>query len=161
MYSKSYYSQMLALAAARLTASLLTLGGVNVHLSGDIISFPDGQALSIGPLCSGAYSTVLFLLLSVVMVADVGRTAPRKRLALAILVGVLGANLANVFRITFLASVMYLFGLNALDFVHQFAGYAVFLGFMSAFWVPSLRWLKKKDGVVPDELRPSPTAIQS
>jgi hypothetical protein len=36
---------------------------------------------------------------------------------------------------------MYLMGLDALVTVHQFAGYAVFLGLMSVFWLLSLRWL--------------------
>jgi exosortase/archaeosortase family protein len=142
--ANSYYASLLAQASARLTALLFTTGGVNVRVSnGDILSFSDGRALSIGPLCSGAYSTVLFLLLSVVMVADVGRTAPKKRLIVALMLGVIGANLANVLRITFLASVMYLFGLGALDVVHQFAGYAVFLGFMAVFWITSLRWMAR------------------
>jgi exosortase/archaeosortase family protein len=142
--ANSYYANLLAQVSARLTALLFTAGGVNVQVSnGSVLSFPDGRALSIGPLCSGAYSTVLFLLLSAVMVADVGRSAPKKRLVVALLLGVIGANLANMLRITFLASVMYLFGLGALDVVHQFAGYAVFLGFMALFWVTSLRWMAR------------------
>lgn len=141
--ANSYYSQLLALASARLTALLLNLGGVQVHISNAVLTFPDGRALSVGPLCSGVSSTVLFLLLSVVMVADFGKGAPKKRLVVALALGLVGANLANVFRITFLASVMYLFGLGALDVVHQFAGYAVFLGFMSAFWLLSLRWVRR------------------
>ena len=145
----SSYSALLALASARVTGALIAMSGVKVQVSGNLLDFADGRVLSVGPLCSGAYSTVLFLLLSVVMVADVGRTAPKGRLAVAILVGALGANLANVLRITFLASVMYAYGVNALDVVHQFAGYAVFLGFMTAFWVLSLRWLAS-GGVSPD-----------
>jgi exosortase/archaeosortase family protein len=139
--ANSYYSQLLALASARLTGLLFALGGVQVHVSNAVLSFPDGQALSIGPLCSGVSSTVLFLLLSFVMVADVGKDASKKRLVVALALGLVGANLANMFRITFLASVMYLFGLGALDVVHQFAGYAVFLGFMAAFWLLSFRWI--------------------
>jgi len=37
--------------------------------------------------------------------------------------------------------------LGALDVVHQFAGYAVFLGFMSAFWLLSLKWLGRSQSV--------------
>jgi exosortase/archaeosortase family protein len=146
--ANTYYANLLAQASARLTAFLFTAGGVDVQVSnGNVLSFSDGRALSIGPLCSGAYSTVLFLLLSVVMVADVGRSAPKKRLIVAVILGVVGANLANVLRITFLASVMYLFGLGALDVVHQFAGYAVFLGFMAIFWVASLRWMARAEAL--------------
>ncbi len=146
--ANSYYSQLLSMASANLTALLFNLGGVQVHVSNTVLSFPDGQALSIGPLCSGVSSTVLFLLLSFVMVADVGKDAPRKRLVVALALGLLGANLANVFRITFLASVMYLLGLGALDVVHQFAGYAVFLGFMSAFWLVSLKWMGRPQSTI-------------
>jgi exosortase/archaeosortase family protein len=139
--SNSYYSQLLALAAARLTALMLAAGGVGVQVSGGVLTFPGGRALDVEPICSGASFSILFVLLSAVMVSDVGRTAPRSRLAVALVLGIIGANLANVFRITFLASIMYLMGLNALVTVHQFAGYAVFLGFMSVFWLLSLRWL--------------------
>ena len=137
----SYYAAAMSLLSAKLTAFLFALAGMRVRVSGDVLSLPNGTALAVGPLCSGAYSTVLFMLLSVVMVADLGRTAPRKRLLAAVAVGLIGANLANVFRITFLASVMYYFGPGVLGVVHQFAGYAVFLGFMAAFWTVSLRWL--------------------
>jgi len=137
----SAYSAFLALTAARLTAFLMMASGVNVHVSNDILTFPNGTALSVGPLCGGAYSTILFFLLSLLMVADYGRSAPGRRLGIAIAFGFVGANLANVFRITFLAWVMYLFGVDTLEVVHQFAGYAVFLGFMSLFWWASLRWL--------------------
>ena len=137
----SAYSAFLALMAARFAAFLMVASGVNVHVSNDVLSFPNGTALSVGPLCGGAYSTILFFLLSLLMVADYGRSAPGRRLATAVALGFVGANLANVFRITFLAWVMYLFGVNTLEIVHQFAGYAVFLGFMSLFWWASLKWL--------------------
>lgn len=139
--ANSYYGTALAFTSTRLTAFLLALGGVKVQVSSDVLLFPNGRALSVGPLCSGAYSTILFLLLSVVMVADLGKEAPRKRLGIALALGVLGANLANVFRIAFLASMMYLFGIDTLEVVHQFAGYVIFLAFMSAFWLLSLKWL--------------------
>lgn len=142
--SSSDYAQALAFVASRLTALILSAAGVSVVVSNDVLLFHNGMALSVGPLCSGAYSTILFLLVSLVMVVDLGRNAPRRRLAIALALGVVGANLANVIRITFLASVMYLFGLDALSVVHQFAGYAVFLAFMSLFWLLSLRWLAPK-----------------
>jgi exosortase/archaeosortase family protein len=138
----SYYATIMSLFSARLTSILFGLTGTPVLVSGDVLTFPNGMALSVGPLCSGAYSSILFMLLSLVMVADVGRSAPRKKVAVVVVVGLVGANLANVFRIAFLASVMYVLGLGALDVVHQFAGYAVFLAFISAFWIVSLRWLR-------------------
>lgn len=137
----SDYATIISLFSARTTSFLFTLAGTRVLVSGTVLYFPDGTALSVGPLCSGAYSSILFMLLSLVMVADVGRTAAKKKLAVAVAIGLVGANLANVLRITFLASVMYIFGLGALDVVHQFAGYAVFLAFMVVFWVMSLKWI--------------------
>lgn len=137
----SYYATVMSFFSARATSLVLGLTGTRVAVSGDTLLFPNGTALSVGPLCSGAYSSILFMLLSLVMVADLGRAVPRRRLAVALAVGLVGANLANVFRITFLASIMYVFGLDALDIVHQFAGYAVFLAFMALFWSLSLRWL--------------------
>lgn len=140
----SDYASALSFISSRFAAFLFSLSGEKVRVSGDILYFPNGRALSVGPLCSGAYSSLLFGLLSVVMIADVGRNAPRGKLFVALISGLLFANLANVFRITFLASVMYLFGLSTLDFVHQFAGYAIFLAFISVFWIVSLRWLTSK-----------------
>lgn len=137
----SYYASAMSFLSVRLTSFIFSLDGVRVPVSGDVLLFPNGTALSVGPLCSGAYSTVLFMLLSIVMVTDLSRAAPKKKLAVAVAVGLFGANFANLLRISFLASIMYLFGLNALDVVHQFAGYAVFLGFMTAFWMLSLKWL--------------------
>lgn len=139
--AESYYASVLSLLSARVTSVLFAFTGTRVPVSGDVLAFPNGTALSVGPLCSGAYSSILFMLLSLVMVADVGRSAPRKKLAAAVMLGLLGANLANVLRIVFLASVMYAYGPNALDVVHQFAGYAIFLGFMGLFWTVSLRWV--------------------
>lgn len=137
----SYYASAMSFFSARLTSFIFSLDGLRVPVSGDVLHFPNGAALSVGPLCSGAYSTILFMLLSLVMVADLCRVAPKRKLAVAVAIGLVGANLANVFRISFLASIMYLFGLNTLDVVHQFAGYAIFLGFMAAFWMLSLKWM--------------------
>lgn len=142
----SSYSALLATASARFTALLMTASGVSVHVSGDVLFFPDARALSIGAQCGGAYSTILFMLLSMVLVADFGKRAPKRRLAVALALGVLGANIANVFRITFLAEVMYFYGLGALEVVHQFAGYAIFLGFVATFWMLALSWLSGSGG---------------
>lgn len=140
--ANSGYAAAMSFLSVRLSAVALWLAGVNAKVSGDVLYFPSGRALAVGPLCSGAYSSLLFVLLSCVMVADIGRTAPRRKLLVALLMGFAGANLANVFRITFLASVMYFLGVGALDVAHQFAGYAVFLGFMAFFWVLTLRWVR-------------------
>lgn len=145
--ANSYYGGMLAYASSRLSWLVLTIGGVHVQLSNTVLIFPNGIAVAIGPLCTGAYSSIAFLLLSLVMVVDIGMHAPRKRLFIALAIGLLGVNLANVFRITFLASITYLFGLSALEVVHQFAGYAIFIGFMAAFWLVSLRWLQPRTTV--------------
>ncbi len=139
--ANSLYGTALAFASSRLTAFLLTLAGINTQVSGYVLLFPNGRALSVGPLCNGAYTTVLFLLLSFLMVADIGRRAPRRRLFVALGIGILGANLANVLRITLLASIMYLFSESTMGIIHQFAGYVIFLAFMSVFWLLSLRWL--------------------
>ena len=137
----SYYASILSFVSSRFAAFLFSLSGDKVQVTGDILYFPNGRALSVGPLCSGAYSSILFGLLSLVMIADVGRNAPRGKLIVALIAGLLFANFANVLRITFLASVMYVFGLSTLDIVHQFAGYVIFLAFISVFWIVSLRWL--------------------
>ena len=138
----SAYGSALAYASVRLTAFLFSLRGVSVTVSSQVLSFPDGRAIAVTPLCSGGYTAILFILLSFVMVADLGRKAPKKRLAIALAIGILGANLANMFRIVFLASVLYSFGLSEMEVVHEFAGYVVFLTFMTLFWLLSLRYLR-------------------
>ncbi len=140
--ASAFYGEALGVASSRTPALLFTLAGVSVHVSNDVLLFPGGKALSIGPLCSGAYSSLLFLLVSPLMLADFSGKVPKRRLGAAVAIGLVGANLANVLRIAFLASSMYFFGLTALEAVHQFAGYAVFLGFMTVFWLASLRWLR-------------------
>jgi len=143
----SYYAELLAVAASWLTAFVFAAAGVHVQVVDNLIlAFPNGSALSVGPICGGAYSSVLFVLLSIVMVADLGRGVPKRRIALALALGMAGANLANIFRITTLATVMYVSGLETLTVVHQFAGYAIFLAFMSGFWLMSLRWLSVRQG---------------
>jgi len=142
--SNSYYGDMLAYGSSRLSWLVLTLAGVNVQLSNYVLIFPNGRALAVGPLCGGAYSSLAFLLLYLIMVADMGRKAKKSRLPVALSMGLLGVNLANMFRITFLASVTYSFGLSTLEVVHQFAGYAVFVAFMSVFWLVSIRWLRPR-----------------
>lgn len=141
-FTNSYYADVLALSSSRLAALLLGLGGVGVHVSNNVLFFPNGAALSAGPACNGAYSTVLFLLLSLIMVADLGRGVSRRRLGVSLALGIIGVYLANALRIAFLASVLYLFGLPTMEVLHQFAGPAFFLGFVSAFWVLSLKWLR-------------------
>ncbi len=139
--ANSYYSSLLSFVSSRFAAFLLSMTGAKIEVAGNILYFPNGNALSVGPMCSGAYSSLLFGLLSFVMVADVGRRAPKGRLLVVLILGVAFAYLSNMLRITFLASLMYLFGLTTMDIAHQFAGYGIFLSFISLFWIFSLKWL--------------------
>jgi len=143
----SYYGSMLAFAASQFTATLFTIAGVHTQvLDNYVLLFPTSGAISVGPSCSGADSSLLFALLSVVMVADFGRSVRKWRLAIALTLGILGVNAANVFRITLLASVFYFSGAREMSLVHQFAGYAIFLAFVTLFWRLSLRWLAVQKG---------------
>jgi len=137
------------LASLSVSFSNLFLNAIGIHVASRGVSlvFPPGSripGLLISPECSGAYSTLAFLGLFVLMVMDLGRKVPKGRLLTVLFFGGAMVIIANAIRISSLALAGYFLGLEPMNTLHYYGGYVVFLAVVVSFWSLSLRWLLAK-----------------
>lgn len=138
-----YVEYMLAIPFA----GILDLIGIPASASGSMVTmeFGDGtvQLLSISTYCAGLYSFSIFLsaFFSFVLVFE---SLTRKRLALALSLGLLVAYVGNLFRMVIIGVVGYHYGLEALLWAHENAGWVIFLGWSAAFWWMILRFTSRE-----------------
>ncbi len=148
----SPYGDFLTDLTSRSAVLILNLAGVRAILSGNLITLPVGSKLpeiTVAQACSGAETSLLFVGVFAMMLLDVGRSAPRKKILATFLLGGLGTYLVNVARVPLIIYMGYLYGYDAIEgFTHEFGGALLFLTFVAFFWWLSLRWLAPGRGVV-------------
>jgi len=137
---------------SRSAVLILNLGGIQAIRSGGLITLPVGSKLpqiTVAQACSGAETSLLFVGVFALMLLDVGRTVPRRKVLAIFLIGALGTYLVNVVRVPLIIYLGYLYGYGAIEgFTHEFGGALFFLAFVAVFWWLSLRWLAPGRGVV-------------
>ncbi|GEM_PF-1004606 len=143
----SRYAMMLAELTTKFTVLLLNFFGIHATQDGTSIIFPPGSKLpqvTVLPICAGLHVSAVFLAAFGLMLIDLGRKAPKKKLVTIFVLGATSIFLANMLRIAFLGYVAFAFGYDALKTDHTYAGTIIFLSLISLFWWLSLRWILKK-----------------
>lgn len=124
-------------------ATALTLLGFDATATGQVVALatPRGSLhLNVGVVCAGLQPGVLFL--GVFGLFAWRERTTGRRLALLLALGLLGVYLANLLRLILLALVGYQWGGSALQTAHEHAGWAIFVGWMLAYWWMVLRNLQ-------------------
>ncbi|MEW5748714.1 MAG: exosortase/archaeosortase family protein [Candidatus Thermoplasmatota archaeon] len=118
-------------------ASILDLLGIPSSSIGNLVTlqFQDGSihTLEISAYCAGLYSFSIFLsaFFSYVLVLEKLRASV---LAAVLGLGVLVAYLGNLFRMVVVGVVGYYWGIEALHWAHQNAGWIIFISWSALFW---------------------------
>jgi exosortase/archaeosortase family protein len=140
----SAYGTLLTVLTRRLAVLILNVEGIRaVAGGGSTILLPSASkvaGVSIEQACGGIEESFVFFVTFALMFVDVGRRAPRKAMIL-LPIGFVGTYLMGLVRIDAIVLTGYLYGENALEVVHLYAGLLLFLAFISAFWYLSLRWI--------------------
>ena len=144
----SSYGSFLTGVTIKFSVYILNLFGYNVSNTGGQITFSGNsmiQSFDVVNSCSGADTTILFLAAFILMLADQGRRASIKKLAVCFVGGGVGTYLVSMMRVPLLGMVGYHYGYNTLETYHMYSGYLIFLVSIVVFWYLSLRWINKKD----------------
>ena len=153
----SSYGSFLTDVTIKFSVYVLNLLGYNVSNTGGQIIFSGNsmiQSFDVVNSCSGADTTILFLAAFILMLADQGRRASIRKLAVCFVGGGIGTYLVSMMRVPLLGIVGYHYGYDTLETYHMYSGYLIFLGSIVAFWYLSLRWINKKDHVVIKQASP-------
>jgi exosortase/archaeosortase family protein len=123
----------------------------NVPGMSNYIDYPyDGRTLTlgVGATCSGIYSAGLFFsaFLSFVLVRY--RKIDRA-IFLGLATGLLMTWLSNIFRMTITVAIGSIYGHPALVLFHSYFGIIAFILFLTIFWVLIVRWLDRRETVLP------------
>ncbi len=143
----STYGSFLARIAVNFSVYFLNGFGYHVSNVGNEITFLGNsklQSFDVVNACSGADTTILFLVAFVLMLADQGRRVSIQKLAVCFVLGGIGTYLASIIRIPLLGIIGYYYGYDTLETFHMYSGYLIFLGSIVAFWYLSLRWINKR-----------------
>jgi exosortase/archaeosortase family protein len=142
MLANSAYGVLFANFTARFSIAFLSALGIGATDANGLIVFAPGSHLSsilVAPLCSASYSSIAFFAVFSVMLVDMRMAIPHKKLIALFLTGAIGLQLLDVFRISLLVLVGYLYGYDFMEVIHLYLGLAIFLGFSGAFWLLALR----------------------
>lgn len=127
-------------------SSALSIFGLDASSNGQVVALatPRGHLfLSVGVVCAGIQPSILFL--GVFGLYAWEEKTSGKRLALLLALGLVGVYLANLARLILLGLVGYHWGGAALQTTHAHAGWALFVGWMLAYWWLVLRRLTGKE----------------
>jgi exosortase/archaeosortase family protein len=135
------YFSMVVLKAVSFLLNLV--GDVTIINSTTLIY--DGFAAQIAEACSGVYSIFIFTGLYLFAVFLDWKIMNKKKAILLFIPAVIGAFLANIFRVFLLM----IFGAHvsreaALGLYHSYAGMIFFLIYFLIFWMIFYKWMKKK-----------------
>ncbi len=140
----SVYGSLLTLLTRRLGVLMLNAEGIGaVEGGGSTIVLPPASkvaAVTIEQACGGVEEVIVFFVAYALMVADVGRKAPKKALALLIM-GFVGVYLVSVVRLDAVVWVGFQYGFAAMETAHLYLGVLLYLAFISVFWYLSLKWI--------------------
>ena len=104
--------------------------------------------LGIGITCSGLYTFGLFFSAFLSFIIVKYRKIDRY-IGTALLIGAFVTWASNIVRMVIVVLVGAAYGFQALAIVHMYIGIVLFVLFASVFWVLIVRWLDKKEGLVP------------
>jgi exosortase/archaeosortase family protein len=140
----SVYGSLLMLLSRRLGVLVLNAEGIGaVAGGGSTIVLPSASkvaAVTVAQACGGVEEVLVFFVAFALMFVDVGRKAPKKALVLLPL-GFVGTYLVSIVRLDAVIVTGYLYGFDAMETVHLYAGVLLYLAFISAFWYLSLKWI--------------------
>jgi len=142
-----FLANLTGLQASYLLMSLGLSAGYAWDYPLGLIQLSDGgkvSSIAVSTACGGILSLGIFLVSFVVLAADFYGRAPRSKLAICLAVGVGGTLLANVFRVSLISAVGYVWGPELMYAFHTYAGYLTFLAFVTVFWYLSIRWLRSR-----------------
>ena len=141
------------LLLARPLENLLTLMGYEAFSTGDMLHYRlengDTARVSIAQGCSGIYSVAVFVAAFAAFVATEYNRLDRN-VAMLLLLGVLTAYYANLFRMAIIVIVGHYRGMQALEWAHTNTGWLIFLLWVGIFWSVIFRFLVPP----PTEARP-------
>jgi exosortase/archaeosortase family protein len=124
--------------------NLLTLMGYEAFSAGDILYYRlengDSARVSIAQGCSGIYSVAVFISAFAAFIATEYNRLDRN-VFLLLLLGVLTAYFANLFRMAIIVIVGHHRGMEALEWAHTNAGWLIFLLWVGIFWGVVIRFL--------------------
>ncbi len=157
------FGQPLVALSSYLSARLVAVVGIPVTWQGPqftLVSRSGGTVVAtVTPGCSSIISVTTFLGLLALMHFDLKKeVAPTVRLAA---VGVVALTLLNSMRIAILIWVGYSMGAGALWYVHNWVGYAIFIGFYVVALVFYTRMGPRGVAPRPGTALPSPTLKRS
>jgi exosortase/archaeosortase family protein len=146
------------LLLARPLENLLTLMGYEAFSAGDMLHYRlengDLARVSIAQGCSGIYSVAVFVAAFAAFVATEYNRLDRN-VAMLLLLGVLTAYFANLFRMAIIVIVGHYHGMEALEWAHANAGWLIFLLWVGIFWSVIFRFLVPlPTGARPEEMEP-------
>jgi exosortase/archaeosortase family protein len=124
-------------------SSLNGLGIPAVH-QGNLIIFPAASKVPsayIDARCGGVHSFLIFVCCFIVVLLREGYTVSRKKIAISSLIGIAGTLFTNYFRVVIVCLVGIFYGAELMYFVHNYAGFALFLTWLCVFWYLALSYL--------------------
>ena len=123
--------------------SLNSLGIPAVH-QGHLIMFPAGSKVPsayIDARCGGIHSFLIFVCCFIVVLLREGYTVHKRKIVISSLIGIAGTLFTNYFRVILVCLVGIFYGAELMYFVHNYAGFALFLVWLCVFWYLALSYL--------------------
>jgi exosortase/archaeosortase family protein len=140
----SVFGSQLMPLTTRLGVLLLNAEGIGATVGGgSTIVLPAASkvaGVTVGQACGGIQEVFVFSVAFAVMYIDVGRKAPMKAMLL-LPVGLVGVYLVSIVRVDAVVLTGYLYGFDAMETFHLYAGFLLYLAFISVFWYLSLKWI--------------------
>lgn len=140
----SVFGSQLMPLTTRLGVLVLNAEGIGATVGvGSTIVLPAASkvaGVTVSQACGGIQEIFVFSVAFALMYVDIGRKAPKKAVFL-LPVGLVGIYLVSLVRVDAVVLTGYLYGLDAMETVHLYAGFLLYLAFISAFWYLSLKWI--------------------
>jgi len=143
IFGSVFGSQLMPLTT-RLGVLILNAEGIGAAVgAGSTTLLPPASkvaAISVTQACGGVEEVFVFSVAFALMYVGIGRKAPKKAMLL-LPVGLIGTYLVSLVRVDAVVLTGYLYGFDAMETVHLYAGFLLYLAFISAFWYLSLKWI--------------------
>ena len=121
---------------------LLRLSGIQAELQGQLLLMAPPSRVPgvlVTPLCGGLLSFLMFTFAFGVVLLDVGKRIPRRKLLGLFLLGALVTLLISSTRVYLVLVFGFHWGLDVMMLAHHYLGYVLFLSFVAVFWYFALR----------------------
>jgi archaeosortase C (PEF-CTERM variant) len=143
-FAENHFTQVavLELWQAGLMASLLSSLGVHAAVAGNVVTFASGSiplSFEIAGPCTGIKGMLAFGTLSTMAVLDI--KVSKRKLALMLGVGFVGAFMINLVRLATIFLAAYYVGSSLALQIHTYLGYSLFLAWVLVFWFLAFKYL--------------------